>query len=135
MAGGQQGAGFGASVGTAGDVNGDGYTEVIVGAPFFSVSTTAQQGVTLAFSGSETGLGTGIYWSTDGGQARTRFGASAGTAGDVNSDGYADAIVGAPGHMRQRTIYGRAYVFLGAEDPPPPIFVFLPSILRASLID
>ena len=134
IAGGQQEARFGASVGTAGDVNGDGYDEVIVGAPFYSVSQSAQQGLTLAFRGSETGLGTMVYWSTDGGQARTRFGTSAGTAGDVNNDGYADAIVGAPGHMRQRTIYGRAYVFRGAKDPPPTsdFFIYLPSVLRVS---
>ena len=35
-------------------------------------------------------------WTVEGNQAGARFGASVATAGDVNGDGYADVIVGAP---------------------------------------
>jgi len=46
------------------------------------------------------------------GQLRTsEFGYSVGTAGDVNGDGYADVIVGAPGYAGD---IGKAYVYLGS---------------------
>ena len=47
--------------------------------------------------------------------AGTLFGASVASAGDVNGDGYADVIVGAPGYNDGVTgAVGRAYVFLGS---------------------
>ncbi|NJO05033.1 MAG: hypothetical protein HC876_05615 [Chloroflexaceae bacterium] len=82
-----QPGGFGASVATAGDVDGDGFDDVLVGAPntdlvylFSGASLAADQTdptVTLSGSGN--------------------FGTALDTAGDVNGDGFADIVVGAPG--------------------------------------
>lgn len=89
-------ASFGSAVGSAGDVDGDGFGDVLVGAP--SASNV------LVFYGSPTGLGARTPTSISGPVAT--FGASVAAAGDVDGDGYGDVIVGAPGAMR-------AYVYRG----------------------
>jgi hypothetical protein len=97
VSGGQSGAYFGWSVGTAGDVNGDAYADVIVGAYFYDGSA-GDSGRAFVFHGSTTGLSTTPAWSADSGQGGALFGYAVATAGDVNGDGYADVIVGARAH-------------------------------------
>lgn len=75
--------GFGSSIGCAGDVNGDGYLDVIVGAPG---SATA-----YVFHGGMRGLSTAPVATLTGG---TGFGFTVSSAGDVNNDGYGDVLVG-----------------------------------------
>jgi hypothetical protein len=89
----QPNAVFGVSVGTAGDVNGDGYADVIVGAPYYA-NGQADEGQAFVYHGSATGLSTTPDWTAESDQAFVQFGYSVGTAGDVNGDGYADVIVG-----------------------------------------
>ncbi|MBW2061860.1 MAG: VCBS repeat-containing protein, partial [Deltaproteobacteria bacterium] len=101
---------FGYSVSTAGDVNGDGFSDVIVGAPLYSNSA----GRAYVFHGSGTGLSTSVNWTLDGYQMNTLMGLSVSTAGDVNGDGYSDVIVGAPGLDTEGTDAGEAYVFHGS---------------------
>ncbi|MBU0705016.1 MAG: integrin alpha, partial [Chloroflexi bacterium] len=102
-----QGSELGYSVGTAGDVNGDGYDDVIVGAPLY-IDNVERVGAAFVFYGSDTGLSTTPALTITGGQKGSRFGASVGAAGDVNGDGYADVIVGAPEYGQPAV--GRAYV-------------------------
>ena len=52
-------------------------------------------------------------WTAESNQAAAYFGISAGTAGDVNGDGYADVIVGAYGYDGDQTNEGRAFVYHG----------------------
>jgi hypothetical protein len=90
----QAGAAFGRSVGSAGDVNGDGYSEVIVGAYKYTAGETAE-GRAFVYYGAQSGLSSSANWVADGDQAYASFGYAVGTVGDVNGDGYSDVIVGA----------------------------------------
>ena len=97
---------FGYSVSTAGDVNGDGYSDVVVGAYGYSTST----GKAYLFLGGTAGLSTTSSWSAAGEAATNYFGRSVATAGDVNGDGYSDVLVGADGYSSSA---GKAYLYLG----------------------
>jgi len=108
IAGGQ----YGRCVATAGDVNNDGYADVIVGAPGQDGTTTAD-GVAYVYHGSASGLSLTPNWSHFGVQADAFYGESVAGAGDVNGDGYSDAIIGASLYDNGQGAEGRAYVFLG----------------------
>ncbi|HSL19746.1 MAG TPA: FG-GAP-like repeat-containing protein [Methylomirabilota bacterium] len=88
---------FGHSVASAGDVNGDGYADVVVGAPYRATTSYANAGRASVFLGSGAGVSTTASWHLTGDQAGALYGYSVSSAGDVNGDGYADLVVGAPG--------------------------------------
>jgi MYXO-CTERM domain-containing protein len=102
----QEGASFGVAVAGAGDVDADGYDDVLLGARGYDMGA----GRAYLYRGSATGLSTSPA-TTLTGSAGQYLGAAVASAGDVNGDGYADVIVGAP------TFYGppgEAFVYLGS---------------------
>jgi hypothetical protein len=108
----QTGAGFGVSVAGAGDVNGDGYDDVIVGAQYF-----AGRGEAFVFTGSATGVASGgpanAALRIDEGVPNGRLGVSVARAGDINGDGASDLIVGDPADkFPNQPQIGRAIVAL-----------------------
>ena len=109
----QAGAYLGASVATAGDVNGDGYGDLVVGAPHHDGSHY-NEGRAELYLGSVTGLGSTLAWAADADQDGAWFGQSVASAGDVDGDGYGDVIVGAYGLDVAYTDAGRAYLYLGS---------------------
>jgi hypothetical protein len=109
----QVGADFGYQVSTAGDVNGDGYSDVIVGAPSYD-GNQADEGMAFAYLGSATGLATTPAWTVESNQSGSSFGIAVATAGDVNGDGYADVIVGASRYTNGHNQEGRVYVYRGS---------------------
>jgi FG-GAP repeat protein/VCBS repeat protein len=109
----QSGARLGSSVAPAGDVNGDGFSDVLVGAPLFD-GGHLDEGRAALYLGSSTGLATSPAWTAEGEQAGANFGHALFTAGDVNGDGFSDVIVGAPRHDAGLADEGRAYVYLGS---------------------
>ena len=100
---------FGSSVTAAGDVNGDGYVDVAIGAPGELTDT----GRVYVYLGSATGLvvPASVVLTGPGGPMGS-FGSSVAGAGDVNGDGYADIVVGAC----DETNLGAAYVYFGSAD-------------------
>jgi hypothetical protein len=104
---------FGRWNGTAGDVNNDGYDDVIVGAHFWD-NDQFNEGRAFAYYGSPTGLHTVADWYAEGNQKEAWFGRAGATAGDVNNDGYDDVIVGAPKFDNDQTNEGRAFAFYGS---------------------
>jgi hypothetical protein len=109
----QAGAQAGYSVSSAGDVNADGYSDVIVGAPFYDKGQT-NEGAVFVYHGSATGLGANPAIVLESNQAEAQFGTSVSTAGDVNKDGFSDIIAGAPMHDKGEVNEGAAFVFHGS---------------------
>jgi hypothetical protein len=109
----QDSAHFGQSVSTVGDVNGDGYSDVIIGAPLYDL-TQHNSGTAFLFYGGAMGLTEINYWNPGWTpQAGANLGFSVATAGDVNGDGYSDVIVGAPYYDDGETGEGIAFVYYG----------------------
>ncbi len=108
----QQDADFGRRVDYAGDINGDGYGDVIVGSSFFTNGQN-REGAAFIYLGSATGLLPTIHQQLEINQANASFGARVAGAGDVNGDGYADVIVGAFRYSNGDLEEGGAFVYHG----------------------
>jgi len=109
----QTDAAFGYSVSTAGDVNGDGYSDVIIGAFLYDNGQT-DEGRAFVYNGSNLGLLSMATWTAEGNQTNAHFGCSVSTAGDVNNDGYSDVIVGAKIFDNDQVDEGRVFVYYGS---------------------
>ena len=109
---GQAASGFGNSVACAGDVNGDGYDDALVGAPAYTNGET-WEGRAYLYLGSASGLATTPSWITEGNQAYASHGTTVAGAGDVNGDGYGDVLVGAA-TWGGAGPYGRVSLYLGS---------------------
>ncbi len=110
------GEGFGTSVASAGDVNGDGRDDVLVGAPL-AENGEPLEGIAYLFLGAAGGLSATAVWSAEGNQRSAGFGTSLGAAGDVNGDGFGDLVVGAPyasSGAGAGSTEGRAALYLGS---------------------
>ncbi|MEO7356987.1 MAG: FG-GAP-like repeat-containing protein, partial [Ignavibacteria bacterium] len=97
--------GFGRSVSAAGDVNGDGYPDVILGANEYSSSTGRAY---IYYGGAAMNNVADVTMTGE--APNNGFGFSVSEAGDVNNDGYADVNVGAYGYSSST---GRAYIYYG----------------------
>lgn len=104
---------FGYSVSNAGDVNGDGFDDVIVGAPQ-NDAAAADAGRAYIFFGGNT-INSGVDVILSGAASGDKFGWTVSGAGDLNSDGYDDVIVGAPFNDNGGADAGRAYIYFGGS--------------------
>jgi len=94
---------LGLGVEAAGDVNRDGVPDVVAGAP--------GAGKAYVFSGKD-----GETLLTFTGESKDdSLGRHVSDAGDVNDDGYADVVIGAPANDAGGTDAGRAYVYSGKD--------------------
>jgi hypothetical protein len=116
---------YGHSVATAGDVNGDGFADVAVGALQYS-GTENEEGKVYVYHGHTLGVAPTAAWTFESNQAQAHLGVSVATAGDVNGDGYADVIMGADGYDDSHTDEGRSWVFLGSSSglSPTPAWTY-----------
>jgi hypothetical protein len=113
----QDSAYFGYSVAGAGDVNGDGFSDVIIGAYGYD-GEAIDGGAAFIFLGSPSGLGTSPAWTAESDQASSNFGISVACAGDVNGDGFSDVIVGAYLYDSPEISEGRAFAYYGSPTGP-----------------
>ena len=126
----------GSSVSNAGDVNGDGFDDLIVGAKGADPNGT-DSGSSYVVFGQASGFSATMNLSSldgsnglrlDGEAAYDYSGQSVSTAGDVNGDGFDDLIVGASRADSNGTDSGSSYVVFGRSD----FGSWLPEILGTS---
>ncbi|HHD62826.1 MAG TPA: hypothetical protein ENK96_00350 [Desulfobulbaceae bacterium] len=104
----QAGAEFGSSVSAAGDFNGDGYDDIIIGAPYFDKGQ-GHEGMAFLYYGPPGGLLWPFPLQLGGDVTNAYFGKNVAAAGDVNGDGYDDVIIGAP----TSPFDGKAFIYYG----------------------
>lgn len=120
---------FGSSVASAGDLNRDGYSDMIVGAPL-ATNTLMEQGRVYVYLGSPSNSLGPPAWTLDGTQASAHFGFSVASAGDVDADGFADLLIGAPDWLAS-TDGGHAFVFRGRAGVPPVVTPAVADLYRS----
>lgn len=101
---------FGVDVNDAGDVNGDGVNDIVVGASS-ELSPTLDAGRAVLFSGADGSL----IEVLNGEVVGDTFGFDVSRAGDVNGDGCEDLLVGAPAHGTAGVGAGRVYLYSGKD--------------------
>ncbi len=109
----QTAAYMGVSVSGAGDVNGDGYDDVIVGAYCYN-NGEALEGAAFVYHGSDSGISTTYATMVESNQISAYMGESVSGAGDVNGDGYDDVIVGDAWYDNGQTGEGAAFIYHGS---------------------
>jgi hypothetical protein len=112
----------GYSVASAGDVNGDGFADLIIGAFHADPNGKSDSGSSYVVFGQASGFTSAINLSSLNGTTGFRLngvtaddasGNSVATAGDVNGDGFADVIIGAPHYPAFFPGSGSSYVVFG----------------------
>jgi hypothetical protein len=124
------GDGFGASVSGAGDVNRDGFADLLIGASSAQTKGLAPGGSYVIFGKREAfgpvfevsnlngNNGFKIYGEASG----DGFGWSVSSAGDVNGDGFNDLLIGAAQMGGSGSNSGASYVIFGRESGFSPVF-------------
>ncbi|MGH2898400.1 MAG: integrin alpha, partial [Solirubrobacteraceae bacterium] len=104
---------LGQSVAGAGDLDSDGYADLVVGAP----GITSSSGSACVQYGGPTGIASATLATCttrlNSAYAFSRFGWDVAAAGDTNGDGYADLAVGAPGYTAFSGGEGAVFVWRG----------------------
>jgi len=124
----QAGDNAGSSVASAGDVNGDGFDDIIIAANTADSNGISSAGQIYVIFGKENDFPEIFDLSTldgsngyiiNGIDANDRSGTSVAGLGDINNDGYDDIIISAPGANNSS---GESYVIFGGPSLPRIIF-------------
>jgi hypothetical protein len=120
LVGAAMGVGLGSSASMSGDVNADGFDDVVIGAARSPVMAVAGAGRAFVFLGSSSGISAAAAHSFDGLAEDDSFGSASAVVGDVNGDGVRDFVVGASNASTAgRDRAGAVSVFSGARGAAP----------------
>ena len=108
----QEGAHFGCSVSTAGDVDGDGYSDVIIGADYYDNGQT-NEGAAFVYRGSATGINKMPSNHIEKHQNGAYFGNFVTAMGDVNKDGFDDVLISANNWSNGQSNEGAVFLHHG----------------------
>ncbi len=115
---------FGTSLAAAGDVNGDGAPDLIVGAPYRNAGQLLDVGAAYLFHG-----GVGLDASPDhiftGQRAEEHLGAAVGGCGDVTGSGFSHVVIGAPDYDNAGSFCGRVLLCPGGNPISPAGYINL----------
>ena len=124
--------GYGTAVGGAGDVNADGFEDIIVGAPSRLErlpDDTQPEGAAFIYFGSATGLAPWAGWKARGDKARTQFGFSVDGGGQVTGNAADSVVIGAPKYWKSEVPWGAAFSFYGPLEPGELNRTYLPLVM------
>jgi hypothetical protein len=115
---------LGHALSSAGDVNGDGFSDIAVGAYQYDKGSS-NEGAVMIHYGSPNGINIAPALTLESDQTEAQFGISVACAGDVNADGFADLIVGSRYYDKGQVNEGAAFIYQGSKDGlnPAPISV------------
>ena len=94
---------------SAGDVNGDGYSDVIAGTPLYD---KGHEGVAFVWMGKADGIKAITNLKLEKDKPEALFGLSVAGAGDVNGEGYSDITIGAS-QLTKTPYQGAAFLYYG----------------------
>ena len=104
---------FGWGIGATGDVNGDGFGDVVIGA-WNGSHEDSEEGLAFVYLGHRFGLSSVPVWTVEGNRPHVHLGASVRGVGDVNGDGYGDVAVGVPYASHGQKDEGVVALFYGS---------------------
>ncbi len=109
---------YGSDVSGVGDVNGDGYGDILIGSDTYHGRGIAEEGRLDLHLGGPSGPADEPAWVRYGGQARANLGVWCRPAGDVDGDGVVDIAAGAQYLEDEVEEEGASMVFLGNRGGP-----------------
>ena len=114
------GGGVGWSLDGAGDLNGDGYGDLVAGAPLSKVAGVLTGAAYVFYGDDHGGANVATLRTSDGALAKVGLAVAGG--GDLDGDGLADVIIGVPDSPMGSAGHGRAYIYrgqpIGLDDNP-----------------